>query len=282
MEKNRQTLSYADCNYQCVPCGVGYSNGQDESARTMIHACHLDNLPKGPEGLRTDLENCLANAANVQNRSNKRNKFAFSTSEDALTWSVFWYLAHTNQLASALGDENSDSATLFLWGCPVNNDPSSVQSKLHVIQVDELGETPNSKSEPDVIVETDTRLFFVESKLGSPNPCNPNYQNWNKYLREGETSSLFRKSEEEVKQAGLEELTRNWVIGNLLANRLDKAFELVNLGPNSVESSSNQFAELVDQAKAAYRFLSWSSLIGNLNQPVEEWFQAYLKQKHIG
>ena len=168
MEKNRQTLSYADCNYQCVPCGVGYSNGQDESARTMIHACHLDNLPKGPEGLRTDLENCLANAANVQNRSNKRNKFAFSTSEDALTWSVFWYLAHTNQLASALGDENSDSATLFLWGCPVNNDPSSVQSKLHVIQVDELGETPNSKSEPDVIVETDTRLFLLNQNSDHP------------------------------------------------------------------------------------------------------------------
>ncbi len=278
MAENRTTQSYGDCNYVCEPCGVGYSNSQSEGSRTMIYASYLDNLPCGPDGLRTDLDNCLQNAVNVRNRDNKRNKFAFATSEDAITWSMFWFLKHTKQLAYALGGESSTNATLLLWGCPVYEDPSELTTKLHEIQVDELGENSSSKSEPDVIVETDTRLFFVESKYGSSNSCKPGYHHWGTYLQT-ENPLFFSTSKHQIIKAGLEELTRNWVIGNMLANRIGKRFELVNLGPNAIQASSNQFAELVDQNVADYRFLSWSTLIDRIK--TEDWFEAYLRSKNL-
>ena len=273
---NRVTQSFADCNYVCQVCRVGYSNSQTEASRTMIYANHLENLPNGPDALRTDLERCLANAANVRNRDNKRNKFAFATSEDALTWSVFWYLSHTNQICHALGDRCVSTTALLLWGCPINDDPSGLTTLLHQIQVNELGEAPNSKSEPDVIIETESHLYFIESKYGSPNSCKPEYRHWDTYLRT-ETIPLFGTPQIKIQQAGFEELTRNWVIGNMIANRINKRFELINLGPCAIEASSNQFAELINQTDADYRFLSWTRLMDKIT--IDDWFREYLNSK---
>ena len=61
-----------------------------EFSRTivLIYKHYFNN---NAELLRPDLDFVLSNSLNQINRTVKKNKFAFSTSEDALTWSFFKY-----------------------------------------------------------------------------------------------------------------------------------------------------------------------------------------------
>src|SRR4051794_14434615 len=81
--------TYEDCLRQCVTCRVGYSN-----ARTAPTAIHADTLGNVPVEVRPGAMETLKAAINTRNRENKIRKFGFSSSEDAITWTVFTYLSH--------------------------------------------------------------------------------------------------------------------------------------------------------------------------------------------
>jgi hypothetical protein len=53
---------------------------------TIIFRDHLDNVPAA---VRSGAFRALSCSLNVRNRGSKREKFRFSTSEDAVTWTVF-------------------------------------------------------------------------------------------------------------------------------------------------------------------------------------------------
>src|SRR5438105_1340118 len=80
----RTAFSREDCIYRCS-CGTAYSNAANEGARVLITARPELNVP---EQVRPGLESALKRAVNTVNRTNKREKFCFETSEDAVTWTV--------------------------------------------------------------------------------------------------------------------------------------------------------------------------------------------------
>jgi hypothetical protein len=67
-------------------CGRAYSNSADEASRTCIVRSAELNVP---DAVREGLERTLAGSLHTQNVSSKRSKFCFSSSEDAVTWTIF-------------------------------------------------------------------------------------------------------------------------------------------------------------------------------------------------
>jgi hypothetical protein len=229
--------------------------------------------------LRTELPAVLDRAINRRNQRNKKFKFAFVTSEDALTWVTFWYLNQRNEVGVALGAGPTRPEHLLLWGSELPGGDVLLRERLLSLLKNELAENPGSLSEPDVIVVVKKRLYFIEVKYTSPNDDpkgRPNYH-WDKYL--ARRDSLFSVNSEEVTQSRLYELTRNWVIGKLLAADLGISFTLINLGPKTCRASSDRFREIIAAEPDEYRFVTWREFVGGFNQPLEAWFADYIAEK---
>lgn len=84
--------SFTQCLRRCEPCGIGFSNG---STPTLIWREPERNVP--PE-VHEGLHATLANALNARKRPEKLVEFGFSTSEDAVTWTVFTALRKAHLL----------------------------------------------------------------------------------------------------------------------------------------------------------------------------------------
>lgn len=80
--------SYEACLYRCS-CGRGYSNATRVESRTCIVCSPELNVPAA---IRDGLEDVLDASPNTRNLEAKNAKFCFSTSEDAVTWTVFRWL----------------------------------------------------------------------------------------------------------------------------------------------------------------------------------------------
>src|SRR4051794_15919 len=80
--------------YVCT-CGFRYSNSRDPASRTAFAPTAAGNVPKR---FRSQLNETLEAAANIGNRASKVSKFTYSTSEDAVTWTVFRWLQREGTL----------------------------------------------------------------------------------------------------------------------------------------------------------------------------------------
>lgn len=280
VDKPKQTGKYEDCNFVCpnADCRIGYSNATNEADRTAIAADYLLNIPVNPPGLRVDLPPVIDRAINIRNRASKKLKFAFSTSEDAVTWVTFWYLNQRKEVAKAFGDGDSETKALLLWGSSLKGYDDSVPDSLLQLLRDRLHENPSSFSEPDVIAIVGNRLIFAEVKYTSPNESkDASYSHWDKYL--GAPSGFFATASERVREAGYYELTRNWVIGKLLAAELGLDFTLINLGPDSCRVSSGSFHKIIADEPGEYRFVTWPEFVDGFRQPLADWFELYITEK---
>src|SRR4051812_29306820 len=81
--------TFLDCWRRCDKCGIGLSNGRTPGNETLIYMDPRDNIPAE---VRDGFLAALARGISEVNRLNKASKAAFSSSEDALTWTVFRYL----------------------------------------------------------------------------------------------------------------------------------------------------------------------------------------------
>jgi hypothetical protein len=85
-----------------------------------------------PEPVRRGLASVLSRSVNITNRPNKRVKFGFETSEDAVTWTVFRYLQDRHSfrgLAQAAEHATTAaSARLALWGVEVPSPLDAISS----------------------------------------------------------------------------------------------------------------------------------------------------------
>ena len=84
----RVARTYEECLRRCLACRVAFSN-----AKTTPTLIHFDPLGNVPFEVRQGALQTLSAAINLRNRNNKIKKFGFSTSEDAVTWTVFSFLA---------------------------------------------------------------------------------------------------------------------------------------------------------------------------------------------
>jgi len=276
--------SYARCVYRCL-CGRGYSNAAVAAKRTCISDTPECNVPVEVAG---GLGDVLGAALNVRNRTAKRDKFCFDTSEDTVTWTVFRWLADVRALAlvpRAAGlAAPAGEADLLLWGAPLMPPTASGEDELRAKLVaicDELGEDPKRRSEPDVVIAWPEQLVFVEVKYQAANPIQRDYGNFARYT---DRADLFAVSPAEVAAAGHYELVRNWRIGVALAERLGRTFALVNLGPQRLPGQTPDLATMFNSAPdRRFVSLSWGDLFGIAARELElpRWLTDFITARRL-
>ena len=272
----KTTASYSDCLRSCDKCEIGFSNAKNKP--TIIYKNHHHNIP---DLLRQDLDNSLNNSLNIFNRKNKKNKFGFSTSEDALTWSFFKYFAVEQKYSDLLELLNIDSAEtefdIYLWGTKITNldNDSELIDKL-IKTSDFFKESSSKRTEPDVIITLVDKIIFIEVKYLSQNEITANSNKFTKYLiPEIETKELL--------ESGHYELFRNWVFASNLSG--GKEFCLINLGPKRLFVDKNkdklfQFEKALKSINGNFSKVSWEDILARINiSDYEAWFKKYLNEK---
>lgn len=276
-----QATCFEDCLRRCESCGIGFSNGRH--IQTRIYSNPLDNIP--PEVV-PGVEYALTNALNEANRANKKLKFGFSTSEDALTWTVFTFLQASGQLGRTVREyglvpDNVDEPSMLLWGVPYPAaSPRGATIRKRVIEIcDRLGEKPRRRSEPDVILDfANDGVVIVEVKYRSGNDQQKFGEKHEKYLSNADAFA----EPELIRRAELYELTRNWRIGVELAE--GRPFTLVNLVVKNREPNQiRKFRSGLNYLRGTFRIATWKDFLSECNPsqwPL--WFREYLDDKLPG
>ncbi len=268
--------SRADCVYRCS-CGAAYSNASREGARVLITARPELNVPAD---VREGLSGVLAASVNLVNRTNKREKFCFETSEDAVTWTVFRFLQKSDRLDAVVAPAQPRGLpALLFWGSAANGSDADRVAAVLWQASRGLGESPDRRTEPDVVIAWRDLLVFVEAKYRSGNNRKAEYAHFTRYL---DRPQLFTMLSDEVQRAGYYELVRNWRVGIEVAERLrTDRFVLVNLGPPRLDSSAHAFSRsLAETPNRRFMHLTWSSLLANAGD-LQESFAEYAVEKGL-
>lgn len=272
------TQNWLDCLRRCSKCEVGISNAR--KTPTIIFNDPRLNIPAE---VRDGLLDTLALALNERNRENKKTKFGLSTSEDALTWTLFKFLSDSGQLTRVLRlaglpipDDVSRHEALLLWGVPVplerDRNPTGWTLRRSVESIsDRLDENQSSRTEPDVLIDFGAcGLFIVEVKHTSGTSLQDvSYAGWDRYFP---TDSLLSYAAS-MRSSSCYELARNWRFGIDLAATTERPFTLVYLGPDSLflgdgERVLRPFEGcLPTEGLARFHKMCWNSLLAAIAGP---------------
>jgi hypothetical protein len=238
--------------------------------------------------LFTDCDSTLSLALNERHRDAKRTEFQSANSEDRVTWIVFRYLQHGNLLRTVLAQtgvvpaREVSAPTMLLWGVPVPNDHvAGAEMRKALVKVcDAIGENPECRSEPDVMLDFGDVVVGIEVKYRSGNEVKgSDYGGWRRYTK---GTQVFSDAVD-VRASGLYELARNWRIGCDLAGR--RSLVLLNLGPATLLNGDSgerlkQFERsLSQQAGRSFHFVSWPQLLSGAALP--EALLAYARKSGL-
>lgn len=258
--------SFDECLRKCVSCGIGLSNARTPGAETVIYRDPLDNVP---DELRDGFVEALRASVNELNRDNKVRKAAFSTSEDALTWSYFEHLRRTRRLARLELLPTSREPLLVLWGSQVGQ-PSSLRSAIPAALLEisrDLAEETSQRTEPDVVLDygrDGLALIDVKHRSGNEEK-DGSYAGWDRYV--GTTADEAFYDPVSTRELGLYELARNWRLGCELRQRFDRPVVVANLGPASLfQGRAGRLLEafetgLKQDAMQRFRRLAWPDVL---------------------
>jgi hypothetical protein len=265
---------------------VGISNAQYNP--TVLFDNPLMNVPVQVHG---GLLETLALALNERNRDNKRVKFGFSTSEDALTWTVFKYLHDSTRLMAVLRraglpipDRVSRPDAMLLWGVPVPLDRVGnergwlVRAQLEAI-ADKLDENAGSRTEPDVLIDLGPHgVTIIEVKHRNPTDVRASdYAGWNYYYPPDSPLAYAAA----MRLSKCYELARNWRFGLELAAEPRRPSTLVYLGPGELFRGSGAKrlqpfeACLPEVGTARFQKVTWQDLVCAIEQ-APDWLVRYV------
>jgi len=163
----------------------------------------------------------------------RENRIARDNSEDAVIWNVFRYLEKHNlisQFLSHIFNTPIVSREVIYWSYSRKEDSS--WSELNRAR-NEFGEDILRSSEPDIIIKTNSTLFFIEAKLTATNQTKPRQEyNYKNYLIGGDSwfSKIFKSSYKLIAKTEMKyELMRSWLLGTWMAAQTGLNFFLINL-----------------------------------------------------
>lgn len=280
------STSFETCIRRCEPCGVGLSN-----AATNPTTIWEDPLRNIPEEVREGAESVVRNSLNERSRPSKWKRFGFSTSEDALTWTVFSWMAglppeaQVDIFEALLGVRADSAPRVLLWGTDITNGGGEDVRDALVGAANKLDEQKRSRSEPDVVLDFGPAgVVFIEVKYRSGNDrLAGNSEKWDRYL--GDTDAFA--DPDAVRESGLYELARNWRFASEL--RDGRPMTLVNLGRSDLfrprESARLDRLEsgLSVSDDARLLRLDWGSFLNVCSGvvPFPAWLSDYLGRREL-
>jgi len=165
----------------------------------------------------------------------RESRIARDNSEDAVSWNVFNFLEKVKMLSGYLSDLTKnpvENPEVVYWS--YSQSEQAIWAPLQEARK-EFETRPESGSEPDLIVKSDSTLFFVEPKLTASDSTVPQSRNplvRVKYETGGNKSYSKVVSSDFETVAVTEkkyELLRFWLIGSWIAHCIGLDFYLVNL-----------------------------------------------------
>lgn len=163
----------------------------------------------------------------------RESRMARDNSEDALTWNVFRILEESALLGTwleSIAGAPARNPRIKYWSyCPEAKGTWSPLDAARRI----FGETPKRDSEPDLIVETDDAIFWIETKFLSGNETSPsNPADSKQYITGGDRwfERVFQSPFGVVAvDKQFYELARFWLLGSWGSEQAGKRFYLINL-----------------------------------------------------
>jgi len=222
----------------------------------------------------------------------RESRIARDNSEDAVSWNVFRFLERNNlieEFLSLITDLFIKSSEVIYWS--YSQKENSVFSKLNESRR-EFGEIIKKGSEPDIIINTDKALFFIEVKFTAGNETSPSNKNNSKKYESGGNnwfSTVFKSDYKTI--AVIEkkyELLRFWLLGTWMAKQQDKNFYLINLVLSKNEKDiENVFKRHIRENKRREFFrISWEDIynyISNIDSSRDKAIVLnYFRNKTIG
>ena len=228
----------------------------------------------------------------------RESRIAREKSEDAVTWNIFRYMeinglidGFINSLAS---ERISINPRVVYWSfCQQSKTPHTALETAAL----KFGEKKHRRSEPDVILEDDNVLVFVESKLGAGNRTTPSNPRDPKFYETGANSwfkRIFRPDATFTKIAvdeHLYELMRLWLLGSWIAAQAGKRFLLVNVVRDGARQEQNIEARFkaVTQSDPQREFVrcTWERIYSEFVEPTPASHDAaslgqYMREKTLG
>jgi len=236
----------------------------------------------------------------------RESRIARENSEDAVTWNVFRYLERQSLLPAFLNDYFSTSintAELILWSFSrqeyysANDQKYTGWSELNSARLT-FGETIARGSEPDIIINTDKALIFIEAKVTSGNDTSGSGENYDRHMKvpngyttgaNGWYDQVFRSNYQTVVEAQKYELLRFWLLGTWMAQQMNKPFILANIVLREKEKTiETEFSKHI-QANDTRTFsrMCWEDVYnfivkaGISNSDTDKMFH-YFKNKTLG
>lgn len=225
---------------------------------TLIYADFIENL------LWKD-NNDIAILDNACLHKRFKSQLHHDNSEDAVTWNVFRFLEKnslTEGFLTRLTGVPQGHAEVIYWSyCQGNKGCWDWLKKART----EFGEGQGRGSEPDIIIQTDKAIFFIEAKLTSGNETIDRNENSKKYETGG--NGWFRKVfTSDYKTVAViakkYELMRLWLLGTWMAGQSGKEFYLINLVPEAKEKDIKaRFGRLIKEAtERKFLRVTWESV----------------------
>lgn len=230
---------------------------------TFIYNSENDNLlwnTKSDKDLLVEISKCK-----------RESRMSSENSEDALSWNVFRYLENNKLLAYLLGEisnENHNIIDVIYW----SYSKKEKESWSHLIKAsDEFGEIKNRGSEPDIIVQTDKTLFFIEAKFFSSNRTSgykdtltKRINNPKKYTVGSQHlfENIFKNKYKSVVKDQKYELMRLWLLGEWIAKELNLNFQLINLvlDKREVKIESDFGKHIISNSNRIFKRYTWESI----------------------
>jgi hypothetical protein len=260
----------AGCLRRCEAHGVVWSNARTRP--TLIFLRPSENVPAE---VRDGLDQALGRALNEMHRTDKRAKLGYSTSEDAVTWTVFRYVLDRalDALARLAGLSTGEAPQGLLWGVPRSHAGEALREQI-VDVLQKVGEHPRSLTEPDVLADYGAAgLVIVEAKYRSKNDRVIEAASFDRYVH---GTSAFRDPDG-VCESGRYELARNWRLGCDVAGA--RPFTLINLlvvpeSGDEAASTARFAAGLALDTARRFRAATWGELLTEL-APLPPWLADY-------
>ncbi len=235
----------------------------------------------------------------------RESRIARENSEDAVTWNVFRYLERQNLLQAFINQNfelQVSTAELMLWSFnqreyQEKKDKFTGWSLLNDARL-MFGETIARGSEPDIIINTNQALIFIEAKVTSGNDTSGDrksmlkrQQNPKKYTT-GEDDwyhQVFKTDYPDVVADQKYELLRFWLLGTWMALQMNKPFILANIVLREKEKAiETEFSKHI-QANDTRTFsrMCWEDVYdfiaksGVSNSDTDKMFH-YFKNKTLG
>jgi len=163
----------------------------------------------------------------------RESRMARDNSEDALTWNVFRFLERSALLGGwleSIADRPARNPKIKYWSyCPEAKGTWPLLDAARRA----FGETPKRDSEPDLIVETNDAIYWIEAKFLSGNETRPSNPNDSKQYVTGGERWFDRVFQSPFGVVAVDktfyELTRFWLLGSWGAAQGGKRFYLINL-----------------------------------------------------